>query len=368
MSDPKKFTENLEEYAVAFTDAAKRRNQPIHKSVVKAKLAMATQLYDAIGKYASSTLLMDSRDTLYMQHMVMQILSGIERHEYPDVKWANGDLVPITSEVDELTDFFGWHEVIDMVDKAGQRKLLLDDEEDVPFVNIKGRFNQGRTFGWGRGFHFTEREVRQQQKGMVNVVDERSRICREAIDRDLNNLVATGESRMGVAGIFNLPDTQVQLTTASGKKHDGTSGAASPSEIISDWKAIYPLFNQVEEPDTVVMPRLVYAHYSMTNMDATYHANDKSVLEWLKMMWPFIKKWEWTDENDSSGQGGAPCTLIYRKDPERVRFEVPLRPAPSGGPERRGSKTLVTLRGRYATPIVKRPKSVLQWLGVGNGS
>lgn len=346
----------IEKLIKALQDALDKKNAVrVHDSIVRGKVLAARRTLDAAKAWASTR--MDARETVYMQHMVLQTLSGIERHEYPDAKWANGDLVPITSEVNELTDLFGWHEITDLAPNDGNRKLLADDSDDVPFVSVKGGFNQGRTFGWGIGFHYTDREVRQQKLGIVNVVQERARVARERSDRDLNDLIANGEAAAGVAGIFNIPNCHV-LEPASGKKWDGSAGAASASEIRADFEAMYNAFSSVEgEPDTVVVPRKVLTHLSVTINNS--NSSDRSILSFLKEAYPFIKRWEWTKENDTGGDGGVGALLLYRKDPERIRFEVPLRPTPQGT-EQRGNRFLVEMRGRYATPIIKRPKSLIR--------
>lgn len=349
----KQIRELMDSYKDAIRANAERIKVPVSNGTVASKCGIAAQLLDAIKR----SPVMDARQTVYMQHMVMQTLAEIERHEYDEAKWANGGLVPITSEVDRLTDFFGWHEITDMA--PGEHKLLADEAEDVPFVTLKAAFNQGRTFGFGVGFHYTDREVEQQAKGMLNVVTERARIAREKIDRSLNHFIAAGQSSMGVDGMFSLKNT---LVATVAKEWDGTD--ASPSEIITDFSNLYKRFNSVEgEPDTIVMPRLVLHHLRTTLID-TSNSSNLTLLQYLQSAYPFVKTWEWTPENEDHGQGGAPAVLWYKKDAERIRFEVPQRPTPAST-EKRGTKTVVELRGRYATPIIKRPKSVMQILGVG---
>lgn len=338
-------------------DAVKNYRQDMRKRY-------ADSFADAAGRAPRS----DDQTANFARLLATQTLTGIEKHEYPATKWLSANLLPITSEVDEGADHYMWLE--QSVTDEGD-KLLSNDSDDLPLVDVQGAENFGRVHSFGRAFYYTAQDVRKSRfVGVTDLVNDKAVATREAIDRNLENLITTGVPAAKVYGIFraqSIPNARVAIGAWSAISPSGNDPWA---QIHNEFRLAHNQINVdsdgIEEPDTVVFP-----HGLLTFLQTTRNspASDKMILEILKAAYPNIKTWDWTRQNLTGGQDAdnadAPCLLIYKNDKSRVRAEVPMPPTPSEV-EKRGRRFITEMEARYGSLIIKRPNSLLRVDGVGN--
>ncbi len=320
---------------------------------------------DSFAEVVLKSPRMDAQAANFARLLATQTLSGIEKHEYPEMKWVNGGLIAITSEVDEGADHYMWLEqsVVDEGDK-----LLSNDADDFPLVDVEGAENFGRVHSFGRAFQYTAQDVRKSRfHGVTDIVRDKAVATREAIDRNFENLITDGEPSAKLAGIFTaaIPNARAAI----GGWEDITPSGDDPfAQIHEEFRfahnRIHVNSNGIEEPDTALFSQALLTFLQSTRNSS---ASDRMILEQLKVAWPNIKRWDWTRQNATGGRDvnndAAPCLLLYKNDASRIRVELPMPPTPSEV-EKRGRRFLTEMEARYGSLIIKRPQSLLRVDGV----
>lgn len=297
----------------------------------------------------------DTQTALFARHLALQTLTGIERHEFPEMKLVNGGLIPITSEVDEGADQYTWLEqgVTDEGDK-----LIANDADDFPLVDINMQLNFGRVYPFGRAFQYTMQDVRKSRfHGVYDVVSDKAAATREALDRNLENLIASGSANTTLRGLFsaNAPFPLLAAGNGNWEGSPGTDAANIRADFLQAYNRVHEQSSGVETPDTALFPQSTFTFLSTTPMSTTGDPRF-TILEHLKAAYPSIKRWDWVRQNTTD-------LLLYRNHPSRLRAEVPLPPTPLEI-ERRGRRFITQMEARFAGIIYKRPESMVRLTGI----
>jgi hypothetical protein len=294
----------------------------------------------------------DSQFAAFARHLALQTLAGIERHEYPEMKWVNGGLIPITSEVNEGADHFTWIE--QFVTDEGN-KLLANDGDDIPLVDVGHSLNFERVHSFGRAYYYTAQDVRKSRfVGVTDLIQDKAVATREAMDRNLESLITDGAPEASVHGVFEAPLVPKYTLSTGLWEAISPTGDDPYQQVHDEFRDAFTRVNVqsegIEEPDTALLPHSTYIWLSTTRNST---ASDRTLLEWLQASYPMITRWDWTRQNTRTG-----AMLLYKNDPSRIRAELPMPPTPSEV-EKRGRRYVTEMEGRYGSLVIKRPKSMV---------
>lgn len=298
----------------------------------------------------------DASPSLFAATMVRQTIAEFFRHEYPELKWINGGLVPIDTSLHPGTQAFEWQEL----GIVGEADFIADDATDIPRADVFGALNLGRARTIGTHFRYNRQELATAQLmgNGINLVNEKSAAARLLMDERLNRTIALGRSELGFAGVVNAPGIAVDAAIT------GNWATATPAQILADftaaWSTVLSSSNGVLEIDSVVMPISIWTRISTLQNSA---ASDITVLDYLKKTAPQIKRWEWDVHMNTASPAGGRAMLFYKNDRRVLRALIPK--AVEFLPEQESALSFKVIGwSRYAGVIVPQPMAMLLLTGI----
>lgn len=297
----------------------------------------------------------DENEGIFARQLVMETLRELFRLEYAELKWAMGDLIPITTNVNEGATEYSYIEV----EHSGQAKIIADNATDLPMAEVRGRNNILPVKTLGCAVQFSTQEIRTaQMQGLFDIASEKAQAAREAHDLALNELIRSGMPMAGLYGITNVPGILVHSAVT------GAWASATAEQIVTDFSTAHNSIvhnsNGIEVPDTAVFPLVSFTRISTLKNSVS---SDITVLDYLKKVHPNITRWEWENGMATVGTGGTRAAQIYKKDPRKVRAVVPmaLKPQPA---QQRGLVFELVFESRYGGVMAPRPRSELRLEGI----
>jgi len=311
------------------------------------------RLVDSVGRLPMFHA--DIETGVFARRLVTATLAELFRFEYAENKWASGELLPLSSEVNEGANEYGYQEI----GYTGRAKLVADNATDIPYVDVEGRDTINTIKTLACAFRYSTQEVRTAQlQGRFDIASEKARGAREAYDTELNDLLRFGAPAFNLAGATNVPGMLV-VNAATGSWQ-----AATAAQIVADFTAaanqLPNLTSGIEMPNTAVFDIASWTRISTLQNSA---ASDATVLTFLKNAFPMIASWTWDSGMATAAQAGGPAVMIYKKDPTRMRGVIPmaLRALP---PEQSGLVFKITLESRFGGVMAPKPRAALRLDGV----
>lgn len=298
----------------------------------------------------------DDNAAIYARHLVVASLQELFRFEYRKTKWASGELISITSNIDAGAREVSWMEI----GNTGTADIVADNANDIPTADLEGDLSINKCYTVATAVEYSTQDVRQSRmQGLFDIATEKAQAAREAHDRKIDELIRLGDVPRGITGI----------TAASGSYDiTATTGAwattATAVQILADfqvaWDAIFTGSQGVEEPDTAVFPSTVWGRLNSLQNSI---ASDKTVMQFLKESHPNITLWAVDAGIDTAGNSADAAVMLYSRDRTRVRAMMPMvmRPLPL---EQHGIVFKMVFESRYAGLAVPRPRSIAKISGV----
>lgn len=292
---------------------------------------------------------------IFAKQLVTATFRELFRFQYPETKWMNGGLIPISSSINEGATEYSFTEM----EHTGRAKIVADCATDIPLADIGGRNNLRRIKTLAVGVTYCRQDIRTaRMQGLFDIAAEKAASAREAMDRTLDDLIRTGDAAAGLEGTVNHPGIIVQNATT------GNWQTASAAQIVADvTTAINAVINQssgIEIPNTVVMDVASYTRIS-TLQNST--ASDITVLQYLQRSFPMIQRWDWEPGMATVSASGGPAMLVYRNDATRLRavFPMMMQAVP---PEQKGLSFVLNFETRFGGVMMPKPRSVLRLDGI----
>lgn len=139
--------------------------------------------------------------------------------------------------------------------------------------------------------------------------------CRQAIEEELEQLVASGHTHANPYGLINQPLAPI-VTNVSGDLTDPAITGAVALKVFTDvYEEMENSSYGLVSPDTLLLPRLVYSHLMWLKMNPGQ--DNVTVMDELRMRYPnlTIKKW-WHAEG--AGALGVNRAVMFKNDPEII--------------------------------------------------
>lgn len=299
-------------------------------------------------------------EAFYAADLVNSTLSRIFELEYPELGWLNGGLLDISQEVDPGAASYSYLQM----GGAGRAEIVADNATDIPLIDLHGDQNVGKIVTVAAAFTYSTQDVRQaalqgRNGGFAfSIAERKARAAREAHDRKINELLATGNGTLGLNGITNAPGIFILGATT------GTWATATAVQIAQDFSNAYALMvgdtRGVETPDAAVVSPLVFARLKGLTWDAGNSSNI-SVMDYLEAAYDvkFFKDATMSTASAASGE----AMMLYRRGMDKAFGVMPLlldvHPA-----EKYGLSFKVVLESRFGGVAVPRPKSILRLDGI----
>lgn len=271
----------------------------------------------------------DFSDAQQALGFVMPSFYNVERTIY-EVRYPSFDyaaLVPVITEGSEWargTMFYS-------SDAAGKAEWISGKGFDMPYADVaRTQYLKGFQMA-GIGYEWGLEELQQAASEGRNLGDEKARAARKIAEQKLWTVAISGDTEKGWTGLIN--DANVPTTTAAA---DGTGASAlwsakTPALILRDVNAIitgvYTGTAEVEMADTLLLPTARYLTLANTPRSDN---SDTTLLNYIQ------QNNSYTAETGqplrirglrslaTAGGSSSARMMAYRRDPEVVRFHLPM--------------------------------------------
>lgn len=250
--------------------------------------------------------------------------------KYPSFDYAS--LVPVVTEGNEWargTLFYS-------MDSAGRADWISGAAGDMPYADVnRSVFTQGFHMA-GIGYEWNLEEINVAAMEGIAISDLKARAARRVAEQFLWNIAMTGKkdgttNDKGWTGLINDANVPAADVAANGTGSVTWWASKTPDQILADINAgitgIYTTTAETEMADTVLLPTAIYLTLASTPRSATSEA---TILNYL------LQNNAYTAETgrpltvramrvlNTADPGGDGRMVIYRRDPEVVRFHLPM--------------------------------------------
>lgn len=304
---------------------------------------------------------MDEGESVFFARQLEHIIAQEFDIEYPELRARQ--VIPITMEADPADQTITYREY----DRMGIAKLITDYSQDLPRVDITGAefTSKIRTIGASYGYNYDE--VLASAKTGRDLEGRRAETAREAILRKENAVLLLGDSTHGLKGFLNFASVPVVSIAADGVGASKKWSDKTPDQCLRDLNAVVNSIPEatfgIEQPDTLLLPRAAY-HVIATKRIG--RDSDMTVLKFFVQTNPYITSVEAVEvlnELNTAGSGGAARGMVYRRDPLKVRGEIP-QDFESLPAQARGFEWLIPCRSRCGGVIWHKPLSATYFDGI----
>lgn len=288
---------------------------------------------------------MDADESIFFAKQLETIVKEALMVDYPDLK---GRLfVPKNSRTAPGTQTIVYHQY----NQVGLAKLITAYADDLPRVDIKGQKFTAPVESIGDAFGYSLDEIDAARLAGVSLESMKMAAAREAMERKLDSLIAFGDANTGLTGFLN--NANVSKANAS-----AAWSTLTPDQIVADIngriQAIIDVTNNVEVPDTLLLPPAEYARLAQTRMTD----GNETILSFLLRTSPYLTNIDQWWRLKTAGQAGTTRAVFYKNSPDKLEMHVPLE-FQMLAPEARNLEVVVNCRMKVGGVTVYKPLSMI---------
>lgn len=218
------------------------------------------------------------------------------------------------------------------VDTAGEAKFLSGAGTDMPF-NQATRDQASHDFAMiGSGWEWNLEEVNQAALYGINLNDTKAMSAADKVERLLNDIAMKGSAEKSWTGLLNDGNVSRVDAAATGTGNSTYWALKSVDQILDDVNGVLGSIRtntgEVEWADTLRMPPDAFRHVATRRMGAG--DGFMTVLEYIRRNNIYTAETglpldiQPIREARNASQDGGGRLVAYRKDPEVVRFHLPM--------------------------------------------
>ncbi len=270
--------------------------------------------------------------------------------KFPDLK--HRQFIPTLSEVPagaETVTYEQWNQV-------ASAEFLTNNGDDIPMADVSLAEFSRPTRMIASGFGWNYNEMLNAAFGNRPLTQKRQSAARRAVEEKLENIACFGASAAGITeGFLNHSAVAVQnLPVGAGADEEWT--LKTPDEILADvgsmWDDTYTGTLETETPTTLAIPTTPWVHINTTRLVDT----GDTIMSFLRKAYPGLEIMPWFRLN-TAGAAGEGRAVMYRRDPEVVRHDLPLD-FTQLAPQERGLAMVVPCLAKTAGVSIQYPKAV----------
>lgn len=218
------------------------------------------------------------------------------------------------------------------VDNTGQAKFLSGSAADMPFNSAQKDMLSHDFAMIGSGWEWTMEDINQAQLYKVNLSATKAMSAASEIERLLNTIAMSGSTEKNWTGLVNNASVTATDVAADGTASSRLWTAKTADLILRDvndlLSSIRTTTAEVEWADTLRLPPSAFRLISTKRLSTT--DSDLSILDYLRKGNIYTAETgqpldvQPLRELASAAAGGAGRMVAYRKDPEVLRFHLPM--------------------------------------------
>lgn len=208
-------------------------------------------------------------DATVLDTQVRQVLNDVIRQEYPEVEYQ---MILDIKNIDSLAEVVE----IPAVTARGEAAWLSDEHGNVyPTVEVSVDVMRVKPKKFGIGVEYTEREAQLASRGVVNIIQEKTKTALLACEQFQDNAFMLGDTAQNIRGFLTHPfmnivasDTVFEMATTAQDMYDALAAlVADQNAAANHVKRLYA--------DTLFLTERVYGVLTKKIINTT---NGKSVL------------------------------------------------------------------------------------------
>lgn len=256
--------------------------------------------------------------------------SRIYQKRYPTLNYA--------AHIPVLTEGADWAigTMFVKVDVTGQAKILSGAANDMPFNQATRELGTHDYFMVGSGWEWNLEEVNQAALYGINLNDSKAFGASQSVEQLLYDIAMSGTTEKNITGLIN--DATVSRTDAAavGDENGGTNETfwanKTADQILADVNTILGNIrtdtNEIEWADTIRLPPTAFRYIATVRLGAG--DGMITVLEYLRKNNIYTAETQQAldigtiRELETASNDGGGRMIAYRKDPDVVRFHLPM--------------------------------------------
>ena len=294
---------------------------------------------------------LDAEDAVFFQRQLEFIKTKSYDVKYAELKFRS--LWPISNEAGPGARSITYR----TYDQTGMSEFIGSYAKDLPRADIGGKETTVNVRDLGISAGWTTSEIRAAVRTGTPIDSRKLNATMRGNEQKMNLISFNGDAVRGLLGLFNHPNVPI------GQVVTGVGGflwiQKTPDEILFDLNDIardmFTSTKMIETADTMLLPPEQWALIHETSRSPN-SASDTTILQYFLKNQMWIKNVEPVNEMVGAGPGGTDVMSIYRKDPDKVTFEIPMELI-YHPEERRGLEILVAAEASCGGMIIYYPLS-----------
>lgn len=211
----------------------------------------------------------------------------------------------------------------EFLSRVGRARIITEISTDIPEVKLKGQTFTGRIATVGAAGVWSQEDIARGSMGTVNIPVKTQQGAREAIETEVDNLLALGQPEAGIPGFLKHPDVSIVPLPL------GNWPTRTFSQILDDfhnWMGLIRArvnYNERSKIDTVLFPPSV-----QTAMVRKRPVNPETDNAWNAIVREAKEQYGITVDTwsklETAGATGGPRIVAYRRDSDCLGAVYPL--------------------------------------------
>jgi hypothetical protein len=238
----------------------------------------------------------------------------------PTIPFKGRQLIPTNNEVPEGAEAFTYRQY----DLKGKADWIGDKANDLPSVDSTSSETTIKPYSLGASYSFSRQELIAAQYAGVPLDQRKGAAARRAIEQFIDDIAQSGNADHALKGLFNQVSTCSYTVPADGTGASKLWSAKTGALILRDLNGIAQQIitdtNEVEQPDTLVLPSAAFALINTTPFN---DYESRSILEvflagsqYIRTVVPWVAA-------DYAGAEGVGRMVAYRRSPEVLEHIIP---------------------------------------------
>jgi hypothetical protein len=294
---------------------------------------------------------LDASENLNLRRALEHVRAKTYDKQFPEFKARK--FVPIDNEVNTGAESVAF----DTYEEVGDAEMTADYSTDAPVVNVKASSQSQLIRGMQSSYAYSLQELRAAAMSGSRLSERKANAARRAIEQRHETILLLGDSNWGLSGLFNLASTSTYTVPVGDAGSKGWA-TKTPDEILTDMfgmeNAIIEGTNEVEQPDTLILPLTAYNDVKTRRMG---DGIDGTVLQFFLKNAQAISMVESSTKLQSNAAWTGRRMVAYRRDKDKLAGVIPQE-FEQLAPQISGMVTKIVCHSRTGGVELYYPKSV----------
>lgn len=211
-------------------------------------------------------------------------------------------------------------------DSVGIAEVITNYADDLPRVDVFATEQAVKVHSIGAAYGYNHQEIQNAMFAKVNLSSTKAEQAKRGVDLRINKLAWHGDKTSNIIGFLNNPNISEYSVKADGTGSSTKFANKTVEQILRDLNEFFAVIrkatNNVERPNTLLLPPSAYAHLATTPRSDN---SDKTILDFIKQVYPNLTRIIEVNELENADGKGKDMMFAGVFDPTYVRLEIPNR-------------------------------------------